>query len=490
MNIAASGRDFLDRLAGAANQVVSNILERAFGQGVHQRVAGPVTWVEVGTAASILLLAALANALVAFFFHQKRKEAAAKPETKVVQPHFLRAVAQPLHFFIWLYAVYVAIAPILLSFPAGGGLEAVRQFVGKFLDVGLFVALFWLFFRLTHVLDLVLANWAHRSNSKLDDILVPLVGKSLRVIVPVIGIIFALPLLGLPQEYSNVLAKGSSILIISAIAWILFQGVHLTEQAIMAKFDITAADNLRARKVYTQVHVISKTVYIVIGIFTLASVLMLFEEARRLGTSILASAGVLGVVLGFAAQHTIANLFAGFQIALAQPIRLDDVVIVETEWGRVEEITLTYVVVHIWDDRRMILPLSYFIEKPFQNWTRASAQLLGSVFLWTDYTLPVVELREAVGKIVQASKLWDGRFWNLQVSDATEHTMQLRVLATAADSSKAWDLRCEIRENLIRYVQEHYPDSLPRTRVSFDQRLENRLENERLHFSLESANTK
>jgi hypothetical protein len=192
---------------------------------------------------------------------------------------------------------------------------------------------------------------------------------------------------------------------------------------------------------------------------------MLFEEARRFGTSILASAGVVGVIIGFAAQHTIANLFAGFQLALTQPIRLDDVVIVENEWGRVEEITLTYVVVHIWDDRRMVLPLSYFIEKPFQNWTRDTAFLMGTIFLWVDYTLPVEETRQAVQKIVEASSLWDRRFWNLQVSDATEHTMQLRVLATAADSSKCWDLRCEVREKLIAWVQEHHPESLPKTRM-------------------------
>ena len=210
--------------------------------------------------------------------------------------------------------------------------------------------------------------------------MVPLLGRSLRVIVPVVGIILALPLIGLPPEYSGVLAKGSSILLIGTVAWILFQAVHLGEQAVLAKYDITAADNLQARKVYTQVHVLSKTLYVIIAIFTAASILMLFEEVRRFGTSLLASAGVIGIIAGFAAQRTIANLFAGFQVAMTQPIRLDDVVIVEGEWGRIEEITLTYVVIHIWDERRLIVPLSHFIEKPFQNWTRVSAELLGSVF--------------------------------------------------------------------------------------------------------------
>ena len=192
---------------------------------------------------------------------------------------------------------------------------------------------------------------------------------------------------------------------------------------------------------------------------------MLFQEVRQFGTSILASAGVVGIILGFAAQKTISNLFAGFQIAMTQPIRLDDVVIVEGEWGRVEEITLTYVTIHIWDDRRLIVPLGYFIEKPFQNWTRASAQLLGSVFLWVDYTMPLDELRKALKEIIEPNPLWDKRFWNLQVTDATEKTMQIRVLATSADSSKGWDLRCDIREKLIAYIQKHHPQSLPQVRA-------------------------
>jgi len=197
-------------------------------------------------------------------------------------------------------------------------------------------------------------------------------------------------------------------------------------------------------------------------------VLMLFAEVREIGASLLASAGIVGVVAGFAAQKTIANLFAGFQIALAQPMRLDDVIVVEGEWGRVEEITLTYVVVRIWDDRRLVLPLSYFIEKPFQNWTRTSAELLGSIFVWVDYSFPVEEGRKALKQIIEASPAWDKRFWNLQVTDANEQTMQLRILATSANSSVLWNLRCEIREKFIAYIQARHPLALPRLRVQRD----------------------
>ncbi|MGH8207498.1 MAG: mechanosensitive ion channel family protein, partial [Steroidobacteraceae bacterium] len=183
------------------------------------------------------------------------------------------------------------------------------------------------------------------------------------------------------------------------------------------------------------------------------------------GTSLLASAGIVGIIAGVAGQKTLGNLLAGFQIALAQPLRQDDVLIVDGEWGRVEEITLTYVVVHIWDDRRLVLPLTYFVEKPFQNWTRTSSQLLGSVYVWVDYSFPVDEGRKALKQIIEVSPKWDGRFWNLQVSDATEKTMQLRVLATSADSSQSWDLRCEIREKFIAFIQQRHPQSLPLVRA-------------------------
>lgn len=404
------------------------------------------------------------HGIVALICRRKCRQAAAQPESENWRRHLIDALRAPLYLLIWIFGSYLAIAALLVHLPSGEPPQPLRSLF----DLGIFVSIIWLFFRFTGVLETVLAAWSKRTRNILDDLVVPLLVRSLRVIVPVVGIIFALPIIGLSQENAAVFSKGSSILLIGAVAWILFQAVHLTEQAVLAKYDIKAADNLHARKVYTQVHVLSNALYVIIGIFTAASILMLFEEVRRFGTSLLASAGVIGVILGFAAQRTIANLFAGFQLAMTQPIRLDDVVIVEGEFGRVEEITLTYVVVHIWDDRRMILPLSYFIEKPFQNWTRVSAELLGSVFLWVDYSLPLTEARKATQEIVLASPLWDKRFWNLQVSDATEHTMQLRVLATAADASKSWDLRCEIREKLIDFIQRKYPHHLPRMRAEFE----------------------
>jgi len=293
----------------------------------------------------------------------------------------------------------------------------------------------------------------------------PLIVKTLRAIVPVAAVTAGLPLLGLPPEYDAVVAKAASLFFLAAVSWLLFQIVAVGERFILDHYDVSRTDNLRARQIYTQVHILKRTLHVVITVVMLAAGLMMFETVRSLGASVLASAGVIGIIVGFAAQRTIANLFAGFQLAMTQPIRIDDVVIVENEWGRIEEITLTYVVVRIWDLRRLIVPLSYFIERPFQNWTRAQSEILGTVFLYTDYAVPAAALREELKRIVGRSPNWDGKVCGLQVTNSSDRSVELRALASAADASKAWDLRCEIREKLILFVQQNYPDSLPRVRA-------------------------
>ncbi|MCA9395767.1 MAG: mechanosensitive ion channel, partial [Candidatus Omnitrophica bacterium] len=204
---------------------------------------------------------------------------------------------------------------------------------------------------------------------------------------------------------------------------------------------------------------------VIIVVLTVAMMMMTFGSIRQVGMSILASAGVFGIVIGFSAQKTLGNLIAGIQIAIAQPMRLDDVVIVEGEWGWIEEINLTYVVVRIWDQRRLIVPISQFIEKPFQNWTRTTAQILGTVFIYTDYTAPVDKIRQKLTEILNQSSDWDRQVNSLQVTNATEKTVEIRALMSASTSPKAWDLRCEVREKLIQFLQEEYPQHLPQLRV-------------------------
>lgn len=435
------------------------------GPRAQQALLGAFTWADLAASLGLVLLALLLNALIAGLHRRTLSKAGSGSPGHATRSRILQALAKPLHVFVWVCALYLLAGTLLGALRSGTAAAEGHTILLRLLDVGLFALLFWLIYRLTHVLDAQLAVWAARSRNKFDDLFLPLLGRSLRLLLPVLGVIFALPILQLPPAYNTVLGRGSSILLILAMAAVGFQAVEALERALLQRFDISAADNLRARKIYTQVNVIGKVVKVIISLFAVATILMLFSEVRHIGTSLLASAGIVGIVAGVAAQKSLANLLAGFQIALAQPMRQDDVVIVEGEWGRIEEITLTYVVVHIWDDRRLVLPLSYFIEKPFQNWTRTSAQLLGSVFVWVDYAFPFEEGRRALERIIAASPRWDRRFWNLQVTDANERAVQLRILATAVDASTAWDLRCEIREKFIAYIQAEHPHALPQLRM-------------------------
>ncbi|BEP70040.1 MULTISPECIES: mechanosensitive ion channel family protein [Variovorax] len=256
----------------------------------------------------------------------------------------------------------------------------------------------------------------------------------------------------------------TGLLLIAASTWFVLKAISGFADGVLAQHPSDISDNLQARRVLTQTRVLARTAMSVVVVAGGAMMLMTFPGARQVGASLLASAGVIGIVAGLAAKPVFSNLIAGLQIALSQPIRIDDVLVVEGEWGRVEEITGTFVVVRIWDDRRLILPLTYFIEKPFQNWTRHSAELLGSVFFYLDYGTPLAPLRAEVERLVKAAPEWDGRFFNLRVTDATERTMQVRVLCTAATSGLAFDLRCHVREGVIDFMQREYPQFLPKMR--------------------------
>jgi small-conductance mechanosensitive channel len=225
------------------------------------------------------------------------------------------------------------------------------------------------------------------------------------------------------------------------------------------------ADNLRARRLQTQVNVLGRTLMVFIFVIGVAGALITFPSVRQIGTSLLASAGVAGLVAGLAARPVLGNVIAGLQIALTQPIRLDDVLIVEGEWGRVEEITGAFVVVRLWDERRLVVPLQWFIEHPFQNWTRSSSNIIGTVFWWVDYRMPLEPLRAELARLCASAPEWDGRLALLQVTDASEKSIQLRALVSSADSSRNWDLRCRVREGLIAFMARENPEYLPHLRA-------------------------
>ena len=251
--------------------------------------------------------------------------------------------------------------------------------------------------------------------------------------------------------------------------WLLVRAVAAGEQAILRDHPMEVADNLEARRIQTQTRVLSRVLMGAIILVGVSLILLTFPMVRQIGTALLASAGIIGLVAGIAAKPVFGNLIAGLQIALTQPIRLDDVVIVEGEWGRVEEINSSYVVVRIWDARRMVVPLTWFIEHPFQNWTRRSADLLGTAFLWLDYTAPIPAIRAELERICKGEALWDGQVCVTQVTETSEHTLQVRLLVSARNSGDAFDLRCIVRERMLDFLAREHPQALPRTRAELNQ---------------------
>ncbi|WP_137388984.1 mechanosensitive ion channel family protein [Rhodoligotrophos defluvii] len=280
-----------------------------------------------------------------------------------------------------------------------------------------------------------------------------------------IGIVLAASVAPLSRDGAGVLQQIMLVGIIVLLGWIALTALHIWTVLHLRRFKLDSTDNLLARKHVTQTRILQRVAAMLIVLVTISAALMTFEGVRQYGVSLLASAGAAGIVVGLALQPILKNLVAGVQLALTQPIRIDDALLVENEWGNVEEIRSTYVVVRLWDWRRLIVPLSYFMEKPFQNWTHEGSEIIGSAFLYTDFTVPVPELRQELERIVRETPLWDGRVVNLQVTDLKENTMEIRILVSAENAGKAFELRCYVREKMIGFLQKQYPNALPRVRM-------------------------
>lgn len=266
----------------------------------------------------------------------------------------------------------------------------------------------------------------------------------------------------------SILYNQSHILVTIGISWFLIVLIRTLKTTYLKKFDISEEDNLASRKVYTQINLFEKILIFIIILFAIGIVLLSFDSIRKIGIGLFASAGLAGIIIGLSAQKVVGSLLAGIQIAITQPFRIDDAVLVENEWGWIEEINLTYVVVRIWDKRRLVLPSTYFLEKPFQNWTRTSAEIVGSVFIYADYTISFQAMRDELSRLLNESELWNKNVKVLQVTDSKESTVEIRILVSAKNSPTAWDLRVYIREKMIEFIQNNYPESLPRTRVALE----------------------
>jgi small-conductance mechanosensitive channel len=460
---AATERSKIYRTGAAYGRWLDEVAKDSGNAFLQRAVFDRVTWMRLLSCAVAL---ALLSVVTGWFVWIVRRRAGEINSTRYQSWLALSAAAirKPVALFLWVCGG----AFVLLPIAAGIISRPTRIFWARSLTAilyaGWIIALLWLVFRAIRAVEKRMRLSAERTRSLLGKILVPIVGHSLRLAVPLLGIILLLPLLKLPENWTWVTQKGIGILFIVALSFLIVHGINAMQAALLSQQRLDLPDNLSARRIYTQVSVIRKIIITAVIIIATGSVLMLFDPVRQFGTSILASAGIAGIVIGFAAQRTLGNVLAGIQIALTQPLLIDDIVVVEGEFGQIEEITLTYVTVRTWDLRRMILPITYFVEKPFQNWSRVSTDLLGPIVLYLDYQAPIGELRKELKRLVENNPKWDRKVCGLQVTDTKQTTIEVRALVSSTDPGKVFDLRCEVREGLIEYLCRNHPESLPRQR--------------------------
>jgi len=338
--------------------------------------------------------------------------------------------------------------------------ESFKLIVASISFIALLLIIYFIYRYIFHFLK----KKVSRSPGKLDDFIldlfkIPALWLFYWVLLKIFTHVF---LSDLP--FFTILLHIDTLLLIFAIAWISIQFVKAGSYYLQGKFDIGISDNLNARSRLTQIKVFKGIVNSLIVVIAISIGLLTFQQVRTIGLSLLTSAGIIGIIVGFAAQKSIGMILAGIQLAITQPIRLDDVVIVEGEWGRIEEITLTFVVVKIWDERRLVLPVTWFLEKPFQNWTRTGSEITGTIFLYVDFSFPVEIIRDELPAMLKANPDWDGRLWNVQVTKTAEQYKEVRILVSSSDASKNWDLRASIRENLIDFINKNYPDTFAKIR--------------------------
>ncbi|MFC3078147.1 mechanosensitive ion channel family protein [Phenylobacterium terrae] len=318
------------------------------------------------------------------------------------------------------------------------------------------------------VLHEILVRLVRRAMRRADEFWRPLVVRTRRPgrwALVIAALAASSTIAPLPEAQAAGLRHLLLIAFIVLLGWTAYIALDIATALYMRRFRTDVADNLLARKHLTQVRILRRALIILIFIVTAGLALMTVSGVRQWGVSLLAAGGAASIIVGLALQPLLSNLIAGIQIAMTQPIRIDDAVVVEGEWGNIEEITATYVVIRIWDQRRLVLPLSYFLQKPFQNWTRETAELIGVVFLHVDYAAPVPAIRAKLEEIARASPLWDGRAAVLQVTELRERTMELRCLVSARNAGEAFDLRCEVREKLVAFLKDEHPEALPLERI-------------------------
>lgn len=470
--IAAAAQSASDRAVAIARSMkqLDSQLADLLGQWVMQAVVGQLTFSRLLLLlAGLLILGLLVRlvrmtlALLQRFARHRAQNAKQYGLLWQIMELTLDAASPPMRAGVAAYGLVVAVTPVM--FVNSGRRLALKahELLSDLAHLAELVVVLWFLFRLAERVNEHLGQWAQQQSNVTRRYALPYIAQSMQLGIPVLGVFLAMRILALPDNLEPVLRDLAAMLLIGTIGWILIRGTSTIEAMVKGRF-VGQGSSIEAKRAQTRVSVLNRLAVTIIAIITAGAMLMVFERVRAIGASLLASAGIAGVIIGFSSQRLLANLLAGFQIAISEPVRIGDAVIVEGEFGTIEEITLTYVVVRCWDLRRLVLPISYFIERPFQNWSRSSTELLGVVMLYLDYMSPIETIRQALKDIVSRSTLWDGRVVGLQVTDTREQVIEVRCLVSATDSGKTFDLRCEVREQLIAFIRAFCPEALPRVR--------------------------
>jgi small-conductance mechanosensitive channel len=408
-------------------------------------------------------LAALARAVILKNYSLSRF----KPTTgRFWRDGVLFALRRALSGFFIFTGAFFALVPLLPHIGLALGGFPTFAIASKVAHLGYFATGVGFCWRIVRLVQQWLNDFVNRPSVRWYYSAFPVLGQALYYNLILFACSTTIYILELRGPIQDALYKIVSIASIIANTLLLIRTILAVEEMMTSRSEMLHYDAYKKRRVETRVQMIRRLLVFIILVLAIAAILLNFKEVRQIGTGLLASAGVAGVIAGFAAQKSLSTIIAGLQIAITQPMRIDDVVIVEGEWGTIEEITLTYVVVRIWDQRRLVVPITYFLEKPFQNWTRNSSDLIGTVFFYSDFLIPIDEIRAEAQRVVHASKLWDKRVFVVQVTDFRSDSVEIRILASAATSPTLFDLRCEIREKILVFLQNRYPSAFPRVRTA------------------------
>jgi small-conductance mechanosensitive channel len=431
----------------------------------HEIVLG-ITWAKLILGLLIIGSAALLAFVVRFLILKYHSQGRTSITQRYWRNGILFALRRALTIFLIVVGAYLALSPLLPHLALTGAGRLPFAIASKLAAIGMVWSGFTFFFHLARLIRRWLVDFSLKSPPKWHYAIYPLIGRMIYYDIVLAGLSTFIYILDLPEPLRGIGYKIVGVSTVLINTWLAIQAVIAAETMVLSRSEHRFTDSYKKRRLQTQARVIRQLLVFVIAVIGIAVGLMNFEAVRQLGAGILASAGVAGVIVGLAAQKSLSTIIAGLQIALTQPVRIDDVVIVEGEYGNVEEITLTYVVVRTWDQRRMILPITYFLEKPFQDWTRNSSELIGAILLYVDFQVPIEDIREEAHHAMASSPLWDRRCCVVQVTDVRSDCVEIRILTSAGSAPELWDLRCEVREKLLRFLQERLPDSFPRFRAN------------------------